>query len=372
MIIYKYVEEKIICKKSVRMIKLFFNDIECLITADAKYQNTELRFKKRNGYHRKNINLSTYIFFVKNYLDANTKSNILTFKDTIYSAFLNTNINKITIDELKITNFDLKLLIELFPNIKDFNTNNCTIYPDTDFGLLKGYYMDSGSEIMSLNSFNNFSGYFLSLNKTKIKDKDYNTIHIYSDVISFHKVKINYELFLLRLDAPNLRKLEIFTFPYLVSKDLTFISGFTNLECIDITAIIDSKDIYNRMIKLRKVRHLTTEDYKNYMTNSQLELLNKLYVDNRDSVIWLDKISSADIDKIKKDLSSIKTLKYEDRKKIGKRNKKYNSDDLFADLVFDYDNNDNSDVEKVIDYGSNPFLSNGDFTYYKKKIKIIK
>lgn len=289
----------------------------------------------------------------------------------------------------------------MYPNIISVRTINCSIYKEASIGALSCNYYDQNSDIMSLDSFDGFSGESISLEKSNIINMNKNVLHLNNIITSLNKININYELFFLTTSAPNLKKIEINGKRILNDKDLIFISGFYNLESIKINAILSSYNELQKLEKLRELRdvfclnervlektknkrekfykellnrNLTEKQLQNYLMHQQMiiqnqlqDLLHKLYVPRLERVKWENKIYENDIMKIKEELIIISNMQVDKRKNIAREKKEYTLFDSLNGLDFDYTSNNNEDEVLV---NSNPFSSDG-IDYYVKRKKLI-
>lgn len=243
----------------------------------------------------------------------------------------------------------------------------------------------------------------MTFQKSHIINNNRHLLHLYNVTLKFEEVNINYEEFILMLDAPNLRKLDIKTRKdkSLSSNDLLFISGLYNLESINIDAMIDSMDQIKKLERLREIKGILLNDQHekektkqirkkyynikkekgaseksldNYLMfqsviryNDYLDLLDKLYVKRLDRVNWESKIIMNNMKQIKKELMQISEMSHEERKNISKEIKEVTLEDQLDGLYFD--KNPIEDEEEYI-VNSRPFGNDG-IDYYVKRKKII-
>ena len=257
---------------------------------------------------------------------------------------------------------------------------------------------------MSLNQLNGFAGDTLHLSRTKISNKNHHTLNLSCDILTLDDINLDYEAFFLKTDAPKMRKLEILHSKkkdLLGTKDLLFISGFYNLEYVDIDGVIDNYDSLQKLERLREIRGLLQSD-KNQLEmvkkrrmknrkvsdkrirhslmvqgmeieNNHLEFLSKLYTPRLERVKWENKIATNDSDKIQKELLAISNMPREERKNISRERKEYTFFDYIHGLAFDLVSN-NDDEYVLVD--SRPVKIFGDseregIKYYVKSKKIV-
>lgn len=230
-------------------------------------------------------------------------------------------------------------------------------------------------------------------------------LHLYNIITKFQEVNINFEKFFLTTDAPNMRRLNIHRcprFPSLKNKDLLFISGFYNLEGIEIDGVIENYKQIDKLEKLREIKGLivtseselklveqdkryhkfiennvlsqkdievTKQNRRLYMQNSYANFRNQLYTPKIDSIKFLDIIKTNNIEKIKQELKNINNMTYQERKKIIKSEKKVPTlQETLFDLNFDIVEDSYNEYYLV---NSRPF-STGGINYYRKDKKLIK
>lgn len=295
----------------------------------------------------------------------------------------------------------MEYIKDKYPNLLILETKNCTIYDKANIGVLTCGYRDYKSDIMSLDSYNGFSGRNLMFQESHIINNNKHFLHLYNVVLNFYKVDINYETFILMLDAPNLRKLEINRRnKQLCNNDLLFISGLYNLESIDIDAKINSMDQIKKLERLRKIKGIlldnsfekektkkirekyfniikqngkSEEELNNYLMfqsiliyHKYLDLLNELYVKRIDRIKWENKIITNDLERIKEELIAMSKMFYKERRQIGREIKEFTMQDDFDGLWFDKVPLD----EEEYKINSRPFQDGG-IDYYVKRKKII-
>lgn len=398
MILPSYQVKKVEESKSRVIYNIIFDKVIVVLSGDAKHSGLDINFIIKDGCRRRNVNLLKYLNAVNDFLISN---NHVCFYEERYIDILNPLIVKrIGIERLRISSGEMEYISECFPNLLTLETKNCTIYDKANVGALKCNYRDFKSDIISLDSFNGFSGRSLFFQNSCIRNNNKNMLHLYNIILKFYNVNIDYEMFMLMADAPNLRKIEINRFrnKLLTNNDLLFISGFYNLESINIDAIINSLDSIRKLERLRKLYGIyldnssaientkkirqkyyysmkysgkTEEELKNYLMfqsiiihNKYLDLLNELYIKRLDRVKWQDKFNTNDIERIKKELIQISEMSYRDRKNISREIKEFTLEDQLDDLWFDKIKEKKEDEYLV---NSRPFESGGIDFYVKSK-----
>lgn len=400
MILPDYEVKIIYQNKSQLLYNIIFDKVIVVLNGDAKYKRLEMKFIIKEGCRRRNVHLLKYLKAIYDFFISN---NYLGNYDGRYIDLLDPNIVKsITIQKLKITNGDMEYIKDKYSNLLILETKNCTIYDKTNIGVLTCSYRDYKSDIMSLDSYNGFSGRNLMFQESHIINNNKHFLHLYNVVLNFYKVDINYETFILMLDAPNLRKLEINRRnKQLCNNDLLFISGLYNLESIDIDAKINSMDQIKKLERLREIKGVlldnqfenkkikqirekyfnimkkngaSEEELNNYLMfqsvliyHKYLDLLNELYVRRIDRVKWENKILTNDIEKIKEELIAMSKMFYKERRQIGREIKEFNLKDELDGLWFDKVPLDDEEEYKI---NSRPFQDGG-IDYYVKRKKII-
>lgn len=386
--------------KSHLLYNIIFDKVIVKLYGNAKYKGLEMRIVIKDGCRRRNVNLLEYLEAIIDYLISNNY--VCIYKEKCVDL-LNLNIVKfLDIEKLKITSGEIEYIKEKFPNLLTLITNHCTIYDKANFGVLNCNYMDYKSNITSLDSFNGFKGRRLEFQESNILNNNKNFLHLYNVTLKFCNININYETLFLMLDAPNLRKLEIFR-PQnkkLSTNDLLFISGLYNLERINVDAIIKSMEQIKKLERLREIKGIllsnpiemekvkqinkkyfdiikssgaSDEALENYLMyqsvmfyNKYLDLLDELYVNRIERVNWENKISLNDLEKIKKELIMVSKMFYKERRKISKEVKEVTLKDQLDGLCFD---GISADEEDYI-VNSRPFQDGG-IDYYVKNKKII-
>lgn len=380
-----------------RIIK--FDKLSVMIYGDAKYSNTEIKYSINSGCKRRNIDLSLYINAINDYFVSHPVYK--KYKNKFINLYDFNNVKSIDFSGLKFSSNEFQIIQNKYPNIFSVETRKCTIYKEVLIGCLTCHYYDDSSDIMSLDSFNGFSGESISLNQSHIINMNKNILHLNSVLMKLNGINFNYEHFFLTTSAPNLRKIEIHKKPLLSDKDLLFISGFYNLESIQICAILSTYEQLQKLEKLRELRYvfcsnenelettrkkreeiykkmlasnMTENQLKNYLMmqrmviqNNFQDLQHKLYVPRLERIKWENKISTHDLEKIRNELLDISNLSIKERKNISREKKEYTIFDTMQGLDFDYvPDNDEEDI--LID--SRPF-ENGGIKYYIKRKKLI-
>lgn len=381
-----------------RLIK--FDKLSVRIFGDAKYSRTKIKYFINKGCKRRNIDLSIYINAINDYFISHPLYK--KHKNKIVNLYDFNNIRWIAFEGLKFNSNEFQIIKKTYPNILSIETTRCTIYKEALIGCLTCNYYDESSDIMSLDSFNGFSGETISLNQSHIVNMNKNVLHLNNALMELNRIHFNYEYFFLTTSAPNLRKIEIHTRPFLNDKDLLFISGFYNLESVKIGAILSSYDQLKKLEKLRELRYvfcsderellaikkrrkniyeelltrnLTEKQLKNYLMmqrmiiqNKYQDLQHKLYIPRSERVKWANKISTNELEKIREELIFISNMPIKKRKNLSQEEKKeYTIFDTMHGLAFDYiPDNENEDI--LIE--SRPF-EDGGIKYYIRRKKLI-
>lgn len=403
MILLNYEEKIVENTESYTMREIIFDKVRVWIFADAKYSRSEIRFRIKDSYKRKNIELSEYIKAINDYLISHPFYGICYGKtknlfDFQYIKFLEFHGLKFDVDEFQLINYK-------YPNLTSVTTFNCTIYRNALIGCLKCKFRDYSSDIMSLDSFNGFTGDTISLNNTKIREMNKNALNLLCNILEIENVDLDYERFFLTTNAPKVRKLKILRTreKVLKTKDLLFISGFFNLESIEINGIVENYDQIKKLEKLRRIQYLLQtkqseidrtrqlrskyiekmkergvseqqlQDYIMFQSmviqNDYLDLLHKLYVSRLERVKWENKISTKDFEKIKEELISISKMPIKQRKRISKELREFNLFDSLNELWFDKIP-DKEEEYVLVNSSPSPFDNSG-IDYYVKSKKII-
>ncbi len=408
MLLPNYQEVMISNTKKETARKLVFDKLYVRILSNAKNQETELFYYLNPGCKRRNIDLSRYIRAVNDYLISHPYYG--TYEKKTTNLFDFAYIKHLTFTRLKFDSDEFQIMNHFYPNIKFICTSGCTIYERAFIGCLRCSFIDTNSTIMSLNQLNGFSGNILRLNETKIRNKKHHTLNLACDVLTLENINLDYEMFFLKTDAPKMRKLEIFQSKkknLLKTRDLLFLSGFYNLEYIDINGIINHYDSLKKLERLRELRGLmqsnenqlemvkqkrmelyqklkenqvAEKEIRNslmyqglVLENSQLEFLSKLYTPRLERVKWENKIATNDSERIQRELLAISNMPREIRKNISRERKKYTTFDYIHGLAFDQTPNNE---EEYILVDSRPVKIFGDsekegIKYYVKSKKIV-
>lgn len=353
--------------KALKFIYLHFEKILVRISFDRKYRYLYIHIVKEKNVKdkRKKIDVSVGLIGLIDFLKSNQfyfKRKDKPFKEDILKI---EKVRQIGFGNLKLCAKDIAILSE-FKNLQWLETYKCTIYENCNLGSLKCSYRDKSSLICNLNSFNGFAGEFFHLIESRIKNQK-GVLHLDSVVATFEEVKkINYELFFLTTDAPNLKKIEIKRNPRLKDKELLFIFGFYNLESILIEGNVTSYVQIEKLEKLRRIERLFCTDmqeleivkkrkeyYKEinnleqrrtylilqrmFIQNEYQEFFHKLYVPRLERVLWQDKISSYDLEQIKCELQKIASMPRSERKLIAREpiKKEYTVCEIASNLCFD-------------------------------------
>lgn len=381
-----------------RLIK--FDKLSVMIYGDAKYSNTQMTYFINSGCRRRNIDLSSYINAVNDYFISHPIYK--KYENKFVNLYDFNNVKSLDFKGLKFSSNEFQIIKNKYPCVLSIGTRNCTLYKEALVGCLSCNYYDESSDIMSLDSFNGFSGKSISLNQSHIINMNKNVLHFNTILIKLRGIHFNYEHFFLTTSAPHLRKIEIHTKPILNDKDLLFISGLYNLESIQIMAILSSYEQLQKLERLRELRYVfcsnenelestkskrkniyeklltsgaTEEQLKNYLMmqrmiiqNKYQDLQHKLYVPRLERVKWENKIYTKELEKIREELIFISNMSIENRKNISREEKReYTIFETMQGLDFDYIPN-NEDEGILID--SRPF-EDGGIQYYILRKKLI-
>lgn len=402
MILPKY-EEVINDTRSELVRKIIFDKVFVRIYGSAKYGRTEIKFFINPGCRRRNVDLSRYIsaindYFVSHPFYGEDKGKVVKLTDFSCVKFL-------YFIGLKFSSNEFQLINDSYPNIMFVDTIRCTIYKEALIGCLKCNYYDYCSDIISLDSFDGISSEVISLDNSNIINMNKRVLHFNNICTKFSDVDIDYEKFFLTTVAPNMRKLEINRRPYLRDNDLLFISGFYNLESVDIGAFVSSYKQFEKLEKLREIAHIYCVDeeslaklelksqgekfyqellHKNVgddvlrghfmakrlsIQNNYQDFLHKIYVPQLERVKWENKISINDLERIKEELISISTMSSSMRKKISVDEKESTFFDQLHGL--DFDRNAYKDNDDVVLVNSGSLFDDDGIDYYVKSKKII-
>ncbi|MDD3453171.1 MAG: hypothetical protein PHN42_02710 [Bacilli bacterium] len=381
--------------------KLYLDKVIVCLYINTKYDGIlDIVIRKKEKQKRRNINLNIIIKQIADFIN-NVNLYVKQNDELFDKDFLKRQLVKhIDIYDLKIENNDLIEINKQFQNLTSIFSENCNYYSNCNLEIIKAIFKDHNSIIYNMDSLNCFSGKIMHLNKTTFKRKNTSFLHINSIIIKLEKVNIDYERFFITTDATNLRSLTIYNHPKLNHEDLLFISGFYNLEKIDINGVVHDYNQIKKLDKLREMlsiycdnkyelevqlknhknfidKHIVREDFYllNYLMHQNLfnyqrllSFYQKLYVPKLKRIKFLDKINIDDIEKIKKELIMIEAMSFEEKKQILREKKEH--------TLFDSLNNLNYVEEKEEEFdliNSKPFESGGiDYYVKSKKIKLIK
>jgi hypothetical protein len=193
-----------------------------------------------------------------------------------------------------------------------------------------------------------------------------------------------------------MRKIKINGNNILNDNDLLFISGFYNLESVEIKAILSSYEQLEKLEKLREIRGVFISDekelentrkkrqiisdsnesekrLKNYLMGQRMfiqneyqELRHRLYISRLERVKWEEKFSLNDLKKIRKELEDISNMSIEQRRDISREKQEQTLFDSLNGLEFDKPESD----EEYVLVNSRLFDNDG-IDYYVKQHKII-
>lgn len=393
--------------KFIEDIKLHFDKILVTICLNRKYHRLDVYVRRQENYKDKckKFDIASCLISLMLFLEQNQlfcKKDGQTFKQDILKV---ENVKTLYICDLELCENDCAVL-QQFPKLKWIETKKCTIYENCNLGSLKCSYRDESSLICNLDSFNGLEGEYFCLKKSRVKNRCKNVLHLNSIIATFDQVEnMDYEHFFLTTVAPKMRKLEIYSNPRLKDKDLLFISGFYNLESVQIDGDVSSYEQVKRLEKLRELKYLfctnkkeleatkeKIEDFaisfgnkplevqKNYLMmqkmviqNQYQEFFHKIYVPRLERVSWQDKISSYNLEQIKRELQSIASMSRQERKQLAREPKKeFNLFDSFNELWFDEMPKQEEDDEcYLVNSNPNPFgLEKKGIDYYVLKRKI--
>lgn len=384
----------------------FINDqVYAKIFLDSKFHRLDIEVENKNKYNRKKINLSYYLNEIIKFLYENDY--IVPYGKEYMDLFNIDNVKRIRLKGLKIEDEDIKVLSK-FKNAYHLETRNCTFYKDCNLGILKCDLVDKNSDLYSLDSLNGYSGDYICLRKTHIVRMNKNLLHLNNQVLELFGINMDYELFFLTTDAPNMRRLNIYRCPQLnrlKNKDLVFISGFYNLEGVNIDGVVDSYEQFDKLEKLRQLRYVilsnVDDKYKNNKyyqqalregltdvrladflcglrlntQNKYYQLRHELYVSRIERIKFEGCIQNQSLEEIKQKLIEFYHLDLQTRKHYLKEPKKeFNYFDDIHDLFFDVITRPEDDDEWcLVNSSTNPFENDGiDYYVKNKKILLIK
>lgn len=381
-------------------ISLKNDQVFAKIYLNYKYHNLDVELINQKKYNRKKIDISKYLNEIITFLQEHTY--IVPYGKGYMDLFNKDNVRRIRLKELKIEDRDIKVLAR-FKNVRNLETKKCTFYKDCNLGVLKCDLNDSNSDLYSLDSLNGFSGDWIHFRNTHIVKMNKNLLHLNNQVLELIEINMDYELFLLTTDAPNMRRLNIYRCPQLnrlKNNDLLFISGFYNLEGINIDGVIDNYDQFDKLEKLRELRSVVLSSvdnkYKNnkyylqalkkglsdsrlvdFLCNLRLNVQNmnyqlrhELYVPRLERIKLEGSIKNQSIEEIQQKLIEFYQLDYQTRKNYLREPKKeITLFDEVHNLFFDIITNPEDDEPYYI-INSRPFDSGG-IDYYVKSKKII-
>lgn len=393
--IYNYYNSKILYSISLKNDQVFVN-----IYLNPKLNSLDIELVNQKKYNRKKIDISYYLNEIIKFLQAHTY--IVPYGKEYMDLFNKDNVKRVRLEGLKIEDKDVKVLSR-FKNLYNLETRKCTFYKNCNLGVLKCGLTDENSDLYSLDSLNGFSGDYIKFRKTHIVRMNKNLLHLNNQVLELFGINMDYELFLLTTDAPNMRRLNIYRCPQLnklKNKDLLFISGFYNLEGINIDGVVDNYDQFDKLERLRVLRYvlLSSMDnkYKNnkyylqalkeglsgvrladflcrlrlHAQNKHYQLRHELYVPRLERVKFEENIRNQSIEEIQQKLIEFYQLDYQIRKNYLREPKKEMTlfDDIH-DLFFDRITRPEDDEPYYI-VNSRPFDLGG-IDYYVKSKKII-
>lgn len=361
-----------------------------------KLHSLDIVLVNRKKYKRKKIDISSYLYEVIKFFQEHTC--IVPYGKEYIDLFDKSCVKRIQLENLKIEDKDIKMLLN-FKNLHNLRTIKCTFYKNCNLGLLKCDLIDENSDLYSLDSLNGFSGDCISMEKTHIVRMNKHLLHLNNKVLELSEVSMNYELFLLTTDAPNMRRLNIYCFDKLKNNDLLFISGFYNLERIDIIGVVNNYDQFDKLEKLRKLRYvilsnindnrkmipqelekkLSDVELANILCSLRLKTQNKyyqfrheLYVPRLERVKFEGSIYNQSIEEIRQKLLRFYQLDYQTRKNYLREPKKeWNLFDEIHDLLFDTATRLEDDEMYTVANSGGLFDSDG-IDYYVKSKKIIR
>lgn len=383
------------------VFNLCFNNIIVNLRLNKKHHNIDIRISKKENIKRKSINLSDYFEEIVKFLKENQylcKKDNSDFKEDILKL---DNVKYLELNSFKLVQKDIEFISTKFKQLRILTTQKCTYYNNCNLGILKCDIMDYCSDIYELDIFNGFEGKLLFLKNSKIKRMNLNVLHLNNIVTIFRNIDINYEYFFLTTDAPKMRKIEINNHSKLTNNDLLFLSGFYNLESVDIGAIISNYEQLEKLEKLRNIDRIycldeetlkivkckqknnfekllsnnaTESRIKNFLMQNRMRIQNeyqeffhKLYVPRLERVTWENKINKNDLKQIKEELLKIKNMTDSDRKNISReQEKEYNFFDETFGLYFD---KHPSLETEIVEKDSRPFQEGG-IKYYSLRKNI--
>lgn len=304
----------------------------------------------------------------------------------------------IELENLKIDEKDIKYIKNGFTALRRLVTYNCRFDKNCNIGLLNCNFSDEKSNIYSLDILNNFCGDFIVLEDSNIENENINFLHLNCVSMELRNIEIDYEKFFLTTDAPNLKELIINKkyitrdikepelseikrkINYLHDKDFLFISGFYNLEQININGQVSNYDSFEKLDRLKKIENIYIGDismeacHKLVLQNIRQDFLEKIYVEKLTKVEWYNKIVNDCEEKTKQELIELSKKLSSEKKFIGRYT-------LTPNISIDRDinnvkNEDESRIKLVQIQETSPFdddnLCKDSFKYYtlSKKIKL--
>lgn len=368
------------------------------IFINPKYHSLDIKLVNKKKCKRKKIDTSFYLNEIITFLQGHTY--IVHHNNEYRDMFNKDNVKRIRLEGLKIEDKDVKVLSR-FQNAFSLETKKCTFYKDCNLGILKCDFTDINSDLYSLDSLNGFSGNCIKFRKTHIVRMNKNLLHLNNQVLELFGINMDYELFLLTTDAPNLRRLNIHHNPQLNNSELLFISGFYNLEGIDIDGVVDNYDQFDKLEKLRELRYVLLscidkkyENDQHYLQalkkglsdgklanilynlrlrsqNNNYQLRHELYIPRLERIRFAGSIENKSIPEIQQELIRFYQLDYQTRKNYLREPKKeLNLFDDVHNLFFD----ERTSLEEDEPYqivNSRPFDESNGINYYVKRKKII-
>lgn len=354
-------------------VYLLFEKVTVYINFERRIGRLDITINKNNKVSRKKIDLSEIFKSIIDFINTNHEY-IKSENDFSIDMLKCFNVKSIKISDLKIEKKDLDIIKNAFPNLKLYESQKCTYYKDCNIGILKCDIYDELSDIYSFDMFDGFKGRYLKLKNSNIKRMNKNVLHLDNQILILNSINIDYEYFFLTTCANKLRKLCIYNYAHykkLNDLDLLFISGFYNLELLEIDATLTNYKQIEKLEKLRKIDRiyiLADNPYKRLMIqNKYQEFFHKLYVDRLERVIWEDKIMHKTNEEIKNELLKIFKMNSFEKNQISRqKEKEYTFFEQIHDLDFDYTRQEEDDVL----INSKPFC-NGGIDYYVKRKKLI-
>lgn len=172
---------------------------------------------------------------------------------TVIDLIDNKYVANVTLSNITITSEDIDELSSMFNHLKSLTTNKCTMDRNVSMNRLPiMYYHDHSSNFDSFKAFD-YVTFDVGLYQSMFLHNFDGVLHLDSKMLTMDQVDINYELFFLKTFATNLTSLTIKNETPLTERDLRFMTGFYNLESLDIYAEVKNYDFLYKLDKLQEV-----------------------------------------------------------------------------------------------------------------------